>query len=368
MGNPITAYLFILAILTVFTNADSIDPNSALAAFGLRVKIDGKKTIAPHVFYQSTDQTVREVYWHTSKTWRQGSFESESCFKPRSNTPLAVASLPADDDAQVVAVMYIDDSNNLRTRVWTSDANDVKRWFGSRVLITDVHPKAGGIVAWVIDRGNFLVTVQKSNGNFEECRFNPGGTGGCTYRSDGATPDPRPAPGTGLAGFYESDAYTTHLYYQVDRPGNPIMERLLNTRDSTKAFGLHRKAAAVGVRMAACQAIFRGRRGGPVFPHFFLLNSQIWNQVTWSRWDGWNGGQGQTCGGWCAPTSIARTLSYGSGIACATAGYHPSDAMDDMRVYFIDEFGKLSELMGTGDDTVTGWGVSSRDILSQVRV
>jgi hypothetical protein len=41
--------------------------------------------------------------------------------------------------------------------------------------------------------------------------------------------------------------------------------------------------------------------------------------------------------------------------------------MDDMRVYFIDEFGKLSELMGTGDDTVTGWGVSSRDILSQVR-
>jgi hypothetical protein len=109
--------------------------------------------------------------------------------------------------------------------------------FGSRVLITDVHPKAGGIVAWVIDRGNFLVTVQKSNGGFEECKFNPGGTGGCTYRSDGATPDPPPAPGTGLAGFYESDAYTTHLYYQVDRSGNPIMERLLNTRDSTKAFG-----------------------------------------------------------------------------------------------------------------------------------
>jgi hypothetical protein len=102
MGTPITAYLLILAIIAVFTNADTIDSNSALAAFGLRVKIDGKKTIAPHIFYQSTDRTVREVYWHTSKTWRQGSFESESRFKPRSNTPLAVASLPADDDAKVV--------------------------------------------------------------------------------------------------------------------------------------------------------------------------------------------------------------------------------------------------------------------------
>lgn len=59
-------------------------------------------------------------------------------------------------------------------------------------------------------------------------------------------------------------------------------------------------------------------------------------------------------------------MSYDSGIACATAGYDPSDSMDDMRVYFIDESGTLSELIGTGHDTVTGWGVSSRDILSQV--
>jgi len=102
MGTPITAYILILALIAAFTNADSINPNSALAAFGLRAKIDGKKTIAPHVFYQSTDGIVREVYWATSKEWKEGGFQSESGFRPRSNTPLAVASLPADDNAQVV--------------------------------------------------------------------------------------------------------------------------------------------------------------------------------------------------------------------------------------------------------------------------
>jgi len=102
METPITAYILILAIIAVFTNADSINSTSAIAAFGLRVKIDGKKTIAPHVFYQSTDGIIREVYWATSKAWKQGGFQSEPGFKPRSNTPLAVASLPADDSAQVV--------------------------------------------------------------------------------------------------------------------------------------------------------------------------------------------------------------------------------------------------------------------------
>lgn len=90
-----------------------------------------------------------------------------------------------------------------------------------------MHPKAAGIAAYAIDRGNFLVTVQKSNGLVSECRFDPGSS--VRYLSTGDMPN-TPAPGTGLAGFYEGDV--AHLYYQEDKPGGPIVERMVNTRDT----------------------------------------------------------------------------------------------------------------------------------------
>ena len=104
MGNSISLSLIILAIATALTNADAINPNSGLAAFGFRATIASKKTIAPHIIYQSTDGNVREVYWSSDKAWKQGGFNTEAGFKPRANTPLAAASFPADasTDAQIV--------------------------------------------------------------------------------------------------------------------------------------------------------------------------------------------------------------------------------------------------------------------------
>jgi len=85
--------------------------------------------------------------------------------------------------------------------------------------------------------------------------------------------------------------------------------------------------------------------------------------VTWSRYDVEGTGG---CDGWCLPYSIVQTASYKSGLACATGGYAFED---DIRVYFINSSGQLSELMPGGVDkngVGGGFGVSTNDILSLV--
>jgi len=83
--------------------ADSINPNSRLAAFALRINdVNGDNVMGPHVLYQSTDGTIREIYWAQDHKWRQGGFQSDA--KPRVNTPLAVVSAPSVNVATTVQV------------------------------------------------------------------------------------------------------------------------------------------------------------------------------------------------------------------------------------------------------------------------
>ena len=72
------------------------------------------------------------------------------------------------------------------------------------------------------------------------------------------------------------------------------------------------------------------------------------------------------CDGWCLPISIVQTASYKSGLACATGG---REFKDDIRVYFINSSGGLSELVPGGVDkngVGAGFGVSQNDLLSLV--
>jgi len=140
MGYSVLSLLSVVlaVLLSCPVAADTISPGSRLAAFALRINdVNGDNVMGPHIFYQSTDGTVREVYWTIDHKWKQGSFQSD--VPPRANTPLAVVSAPAvgvattvrfssvthlsggldaDERPGKLAVMYVDVNNNLRTRVY----------------------------------------------------------------------------------------------------------------------------------------------------------------------------------------------------------------------------------------------------------
>ena len=103
MASCFVSILLLAAALFHHVVADTINKDSRLAAFTLRVNdIDGNNVIAPHIIYQSTDGSVREVFWTWDHQWKQGGFVAD--VTPRANTPLAVAYAPAVQEATTVGL------------------------------------------------------------------------------------------------------------------------------------------------------------------------------------------------------------------------------------------------------------------------